>query len=264
MQKVEERESVILLNRGQKIFGVMHRPINQDKYPAILICHGLGGHKSGKFRLYVSLATLLSKAGIGCLRIDFRGSGDSEGEFHEMTLEGEVSDALVGLDFLSKDPHVDPQRIGLFGRSIGGAVAILSAKKFNNIKTLAMWAPVFSGEQWIDKWKLLHTEGLSQEHRIELMRINGQVPGYEFYKQLFSIQMEHELPALEKMALLHIHGKKDNIVDIEHADKYMQYRNPTKAETKFIRLDNSDHDFSDPIEQRVALDETCQWFKRTI
>lgn len=119
MSITEERESIVLTNEGEKIFGVLHLPKGIDKPPCVLVLHGLGGHKTGRFRVYVDLAESLVKAGIAVLRFDFRGSGDSEGSFAEMTLNGEISDALVVLKFLHKDSRIDNQRIGIFGRSMG-------------------------------------------------------------------------------------------------------------------------------------------------
>lgn len=264
MHKSENREAVILENCGQKIFGILHRPLNINKYPALLMCHGLAGHKTGKYRLYVRLAKMLAEAGIAALRIDFRGSGDSEGDFSEMTLEGEITDALKGLEFLRKDPHFDQSSIGMFGRSVGGTVALIAARRHGNIKSIATWAPLFNGEQWLDKWNKLHSMELSPEHRHHMMSVNGQVPGYEFLKQLFSVRMDEELRELENAPLLHIHGELDNIINIEHANRYQELRQKATGENKFILLPRSDHDFSDPREQQIALKETCQWFVDTL
>lgn len=264
MSKSETRESVVLENFGQKIFGVLHRPVHVKKYPAILMCHGLAGHKTGKYRLYVHLAKMLAEAGVASLRIDFRGSGDSEGDFSDMTLEGEVSDALKGLDFLQKDLHLDQSRIGLFGRSVGGTVALMTARRHGGIKSLGTWAPLYDAAQWEDKWKILQSTELTPEHRHHMMSVNGQIPGYEFLKQLFSIKMDEELQALDSAPLLHIQGELDNIVNIEHANRYVIQRQNAKGKNKFIRLPGCDHDFSDPKEQLIALQETCQWFLDTL
>ena len=105
MQKTETREAVVLTNHQDKLFGILNRPLNAaNPCPAVLICHGFGGDKLGKNKLYLKLAQELSKAGIATLRIDFRGCGDSEGDFNEITLEGLISDALTAIDFLKKDP----------------------------------------------------------------------------------------------------------------------------------------------------------------
>lgn len=264
MNKVEERESIVLTNKGQKIFAILHRPLSDSKYPAILMCHGLGGHKTGKYRLYVNLAERLAKASIATLRIDFRGSGDSEGEFAEMTLEEEVSDALKALEFLSQDPHVDPDRIGICGRSFGGAVAVVTARRFESIKSIALWAPVFNAEQWQERWKMVQSQSVSQETKEELIRINGMVPGIEFFKQLFKMRIDHELADLSHIPLLHIQGEKDYIVYLEHAEHYQRCRLAAQAESRFLRLPMSDHDFSYAKEQNIALEETWQWFEKTL
>ncbi|MBA3816529.1 MAG: alpha/beta fold hydrolase [Parachlamydiaceae bacterium] len=260
----ETRESVVLENFGQKIFGILHRPIHVKNYPALLMCHGLAGHKTGKYRLYVILAQMLAKAGIASLRIDFRGSGDSEGDFADMTLDGEVSDALKGLDFLEKDPYIDQSCIGLFGRSIGGTVALIAARRHGGIKSICTWAPLYDTSQWEDQWKILNSIELSPEDRNCMMSINGQIPGHDFLKQLFSVKMEEELKGLESSPLLHIHGELDNIINIEHANRYLLRRQNVMGKNKFIRLPGGDHDFSDPKEQLIALDKTCQWFVDTL
>ncbi|MEX2305295.1 MAG: alpha/beta hydrolase, partial [Waddliaceae bacterium] len=154
MDKYEDRTEIVLENFGEKIFGIFHLPIGIKKPPCVMFCHGLAGHKIGEHRVYVYLAELLSKVGIASLRVDFRGSGDSEGEFSEMTLEGEVSDALVALNFLRESPLVDPERIGIYGRSFGAAVDIIAAKRMGNIRSMALWAPIFDGHQWELAWEM--------------------------------------------------------------------------------------------------------------
>lgn len=260
----EWRECVSLENEGQKIFGVFHRPLNLENFPAILICHGLGGHKVGRYRVYVTLASRLAQMGIGSLRIDFRGSGDSEGDFSDMTIQGEVSDALIALDYLRRQKGVDQQRIGIFGRSLGGLVAVLTAGCDQKIKTMGLWAPIFSGRQWVEKWNLLHSAQLDFSSKQELMTVDGQIPGYDFYKQFFALNTEESVARLSGLPLLLIHGTIDNVVTLDHSEQYLQVRLKGKGETKFIELPASDHDFTHMEERRVALDETCSWFQKTL
>ena len=264
MEKFEEREGVVLENEGQKIFGILHRPPGQGPFPAILICHGLAGHKTGKFRLYVLLAEKLSKLGIASLRFDFRGSGDSEGDFSDMTLESEVSDALVALEYLRNRRDVDNSRIGLFGRSVGGTVALIAARKSGPVKSLATWAPLYDGDQWVDQWEKLHAPEVSEEYRLERMKVNGQVPGVKFFKELFGMKMEEHLQDIAEVPLLHIHGEQDVIVKPHHADRYAKARKSSGSANRFIRLPESDHDFSHGKEQLLALDETANWFAKTL
>lgn len=263
-QHFEIREQVEFKNQGEKIFGMIHHPTDKKKAPAVLFCHGLGGQKIGKHRMYVLLAELLAKAGIASLRFDFRGSGDSEGNFSDMTLAGQVDDALEAFEFLVKQPNIDTNHIGIFGRSFGGAIAVMAAHRFGHVKSIALWAPVFNAAQWEEKWELAEAKKMAEAERLALMRIEGQLPSHSFYKELFSMKLDQELEALINVPMLHIHGIKDPIVNIEHAKKYEAARKNSQAKTKFIRLQQSDHDFTDPEEKANALQITSQWFAETL
>lgn len=264
MERIEEREPLVLTNNGQKIFGVIHRPVNVAKPPVVLMCHGLGGQKVGKGRIYVQLAEKLSAMGIASLRIDFRGSGDSEGDFSAMTVESEVSDALVALDYLKKDSSFDSTRIALFGRSFGGAVAVLAAHRFGAIKSLALWAPVFGSEQWKEMWLKLHSAPIEVRKRNSLFEIEGLSPGYPFFEQLFSLKLQEPLKDLAAVPLLHIHGEKDNVVDLSHADKYREARQHALAKSTFMLLQETDHEFSHQEERHAALEATREWIASTL
>ncbi len=261
---IETRESIVLENEGQKLFGVFHKPLHQKNCPAILICHGLGGNKVGRYRLYVNLSTRLAELGIASLRLDFRGSGDSEGDFSEMTIETELNDARCGLEYIRKRPDIDTSRIGIFGRSLGGLVAVLTAARDKNIKSMGLWAAIFSSSQWVEKWNQLHSAPLDPSSKQELMTVDGQIPGYEFYKQFFNLDTEQTVASLNGLPLLLIHGSIDNVVTLDHTEQYLKVRLKSKGETKFIELPHSDHDFTHLEERRVALDETCRWFRRTL
>lgn len=261
----EVRESVILINENEKIFGVFHTPIESaKKVPAILVCHGFAGQKTGRYRLYVTLAEELAKNGIAVLRIDFRGCGDSEGDFVNTCLTGEVSDAIKGLEFLKNHPLVDSSRLGIFGRSLGGAIAVIAAKKFGSIKSLALWAPMFSAESWHEKWLLLKNANLSAEQMKKMMVMNGQLAGERFLKELFEMRLENELEFLDEVPLLHIQAEMDKIVTPEHGLKYKQFRKKSSNISEFISFANSDHDFSNVQERNEAMNKTVSWFMNTL
>lgn len=265
MQKVENREAITLVNQDQKIFGIIHRPLTQGKSPAIVICPGFGGNKSGKFRLFVTLAQELARLGITVLRFDYRGSGDSEGEFQEITLDGKISDTLLCLDFLAKDSSVDPNRIGIFGRSLGGAIAVLAARRYQHIKSLVLWAPVFHSTPWQELWKSLNASPQGEKNMNQVMPtfLPFQVPNLQFIKEFFKIQLEKELDGLKNVPLLHIHGEQDTIVKVDQAEAYKRAREGV-FDSRFVLLPKADHDFSDSSEQKIAIKETCQWYEKTL
>lgn len=266
MLKHEEREAIMIDHKGQKIFGMLHRPLNQvqSQGPAVVICHGFAGSKIGKYRIYVLLAECLAKAGITALRFDFRGSGDSEGDFSEMTIDGEVGDALKVIEFLRKDSRVDARRIGLLGNSFGGAIAVLAAKE-GNIQSLALLAPLFDSRQWKAKWEAAFSQSSDELAKREVVRaLDGNVPGPGFYKGFFQLNLEREVKALCDIPLLHVHSHKDERVGIAQAEEYERCRKGAGGMTKWMRLEKSDHDFSDVSERARVVEEVARWFTETL
>ena len=115
---------VVFHNHRQQLIGMLHTPDKvETSCPAVVFFHGFTGTKVEPHRIFVKTARRLASAGFYALRFDFRGSGDSEGDFSEMTIGGEVSDAIRSIDVLTEVESVDVGRIGVLGLSMGGCVA---------------------------------------------------------------------------------------------------------------------------------------------
>lgn len=264
MSEIEDREPVILSNQGQKIFGVLHLPKKVKKPPCILICHGLGGHKTGRYRIYVDLAEALIRRGIAAFRFDFRGSGDSEGEFSEVTLTGEVQDALKAFEYLKTEKRIDQERIGVFGRSMGGAVAVISSAQTQQTKSMALWAPMYNGDDWKHMWDMIESGQATEQQSIEMRRINGQVASMEFYAEMFKMRVDEALLKLSCVPLLLMHGINDEVIRHGHSEQYVVLRKHSEADTKFVTLPHADHDFTHAEERKYAIELTSDWFLETL
>lgn len=85
----------------------------------LLICHGNAGNLSegGRALHYAGLGNL----GLGILAFDYRGYGESEGAPGEA---GVYRDAEAAYRYLRDSLGVAPDRIVLFGHSLGSAVAV--------------------------------------------------------------------------------------------------------------------------------------------
>ena len=84
---------------------------------AILFLHGNGGDATRR----LPNAARLRDLGAHVLLLDYRGYGKSDGRPDEA---GVYADARAALDHLTKDRGLPEDRIVVFGRSLGGAVAI--------------------------------------------------------------------------------------------------------------------------------------------
>ncbi len=88
----------------------------------LLFFHGNAGnisHRLESLRIFHGL-------GLNVLIIDYRGFGKSEGR---VSVNGTRIDALAAWDWLEQQKGLTPERIVLFGRSLGGAVAASLAEQ---------------------------------------------------------------------------------------------------------------------------------------
>ncbi len=122
---------------GLSIEGLLSLPAGATgKVPGVVICHPHPRY-GGDMRNNVvrGLAERLVGDGFAALRFNFRGVGNSEGEFNWGS--GETDDADAALDVLSLREEVDASRIGIAGYSFGAAVAIQSAADSTLVQAVA-------------------------------------------------------------------------------------------------------------------------------
>jgi uncharacterized protein len=97
--------------------GAWYLPGADTPGPAVLVCDGNGGDRSGR----VGLAAGLSRLGLSVLLFDYRGYGGNPGTPSE---KGLAADARAAQTWLAQQPEVDPERIVYFGESLGAAVSV--------------------------------------------------------------------------------------------------------------------------------------------
>jgi dienelactone hydrolase len=133
---------------GKKIVGTLNVPDGATKPPAILLLHGFTGSRNEleipavKEGIFARAARMWAEKGVASLRIDFMGSGDSEGDYADTTMEGQVKQALAALDLLAATPEIDKDKLALVGWSMGGAVAsAVAGRTEQELDAVALWAP---------------------------------------------------------------------------------------------------------------------------
>ncbi|MEX1384109.1 alpha/beta hydrolase family protein [Lutibacter sp.] len=118
--------------------GTLTLPNKNGKFPLVILISGSGpqdrdesfmGHKP-----FLVLSDYLTRQGIGVLRFDDRGHGNSTGNFGNATTEDFSKDVLSAIAYLKTRNDVDIKNIGLIGHSEGGIIAPLVA---NNSKDIA-------------------------------------------------------------------------------------------------------------------------------
>lgn len=133
------------------VIGTLETPAG-DPAPVVLLFHGFTGTRdelavTGTDEgVFSRTARLLAEQGIASLRIDFRGSGESPGDFADTTFEGQIADGLAALTWLQSNPAVDGERLAIIGWSQGGLVATGVAGRSGAPDAVALWAAVADPE----------------------------------------------------------------------------------------------------------------------
>jgi alpha-beta hydrolase superfamily lysophospholipase len=248
-----EKEQVVIPVGKERLFGTIHKPISSSRGAAVLFLHGFASNRSGKYRLAYAIAEKLAQGGTTALRIDMRGCGESDGSFEEMTISSLIEDGIAALKWLSEQELVDPERLGILGRSLGAAIAVECAKR---AKSLALWVPFFDAKQWVEM-HALHPKG-------ESLLIDGHEPGQAFLSEISKFSLASSLKGLQDVPILHVHAKKDQILDKRHLDNYLQARGSANELDSLVVLDEADHYFSRPQDRQLLIEETTIWFEKTL
>ncbi len=159
-----QRYIVSYKSEGLKIYALLTVPDGpstnaQDdsrKYPAIIFNHGyIPPTQYQTTERYVAYTDAFSRNGYVLLRPDYRGHGNSErnpsGAYGS---NGYTIDVLNALASLKKYEGVDPNRIGMWGHSLGGFITLRAMVVSKDIKAGVIWAGVVgSYEDLFERWR---------------------------------------------------------------------------------------------------------------
>lgn len=135
------------LSEGYKIYALLTIP-NGDPpaggFPAIVFNHGYIPPDVYKTtERYVHYVDEIAKAGYVVFRIDYRGHDNSEGEatgaYGHPGYQIDVMNAIASIKQL---PEVNPEKIGMWGHSMGGYLTLRAMVISQDVKVGVIWAGV--------------------------------------------------------------------------------------------------------------------------
>jgi pimeloyl-ACP methyl ester carboxylesterase len=117
---------------------------NNKKYPAVLLITGSGKQDRDEnifdHKPFALIADYLTKRGIGVLRVDDRGIGQTTGDFDTSSSEDFAKDVEAGIKYLQSREDVDSKHIGLIGHSEGGMIAPMVTARDKDVTFIVMLA----------------------------------------------------------------------------------------------------------------------------
>ena len=151
--------------------------------PAVLILHGFKGFMHWGF--FPELSRRLAEAGLVAVSFNTSGSGigedletftDTEG-FAKNTYSKELEDLELVREHARALADVDPGRLGLFGHSRGGGVALLHAARRGDYRAVVTWAAIddvdrvdeATKREWRERGHIfIPNARTGQQHRLDL------------------------------------------------------------------------------------------------
>lgn len=127
---------------GLKLDTEIYRPETSGRLPVVILLHGFTGFKEDP--ALVDIARRLAESGIVSVRFTSSGFGGSEGTLvNDYRFSNYRKDADAVYEYISKLSYVDASRLGVYGHSMGGKLAILFTRDHERVKAVCvMSAPV--------------------------------------------------------------------------------------------------------------------------
>ncbi len=238
-------EPVKIKGNEYNLSGTIIKPEGSGNFPAVVFYHGMISQSKPR---YIKRAEKLAENGIASLCFDFRGCGESDGKLGELSLNDWLSDGFVAFDFLASQDFVDPNRVGICGKSFGGYVGSLVSEK-RNVKSMVLQAPAVYADEWADK-KFTWDEEFSKKRKA--------------YRNSENALDNNNIRAIEKFRnpILIIGSELDDTCPRKIVESYFEH---AESEIKkLVWIKGADHALKNENHNQEFIKLIVDWFKKTL
>ncbi|MEO5809181.1 MAG: alpha/beta fold hydrolase [Sphingomicrobium sp.] len=231
---------------GRKV-AMRLRPARDQATPTIVFLPGYASDMAGAKAQAIDL--FCASRGLGCLRLDYSGTGSSPGEFAEGTLACWLDEVLLAIDL-----GVPDGPLILVGSSMGGWLALHAAlRRKDRIAGLLGIAAAPDFTDW----------GFSTDDKMALLR-DGKLERASHDDEPPSVTHRAFWQSGEAMRLLGapidlivpvrlVHGEADQVVPVGVALKLVERLRSSDVQMKLVK--GADHRLSAPHEIHAVLVE---------
>lgn len=257
-------EEVVMIEGSQRtIPATITIPDGPGPFPFVVMYHGTGSNRHEAGNGYDLLAPKLAEAGIASARFDFAGNGDSLVDYKEYTFSSGIADGEDVIAHMRGLESIDGTRLGVMGWSQGGTIAMLTASRRADVKSLATWAGALDMRQSFDN---LYAE--AEKNGFAVMTFEWRPPlnlSLEWFKEAQSTDVAAELGNY-KGPVLALAGSKDDVVPPAVADAIVAAAGG--SDKSKVVIEGADHTFNIFTGDMTAFDQltdaTVDWFRKTL
>lgn len=231
------------------ITGYMYVPQGRGPFPVVILNHGYYDPE-----LYFTgtgtqrEADYLARHGYLAVAPDYRNYGESSaGE--SLLLVGYMEDVLNLVSSVKTIIQADSSRIGLWGHSMGGGIAIKAAVVGNRVKALALFGSVGADETDNYYWN-----GVSRSQVSLIFGLPEQNPGT--YARLSPINYLDAAPPMS----IH-HGEADDVVPIAFSEKLYDKMQKAGRTVEYFTYPDQPHTFQGEGWE-LAMERVLAFFDR--
>lgn len=255
---------------GLKIFGLLTIPKGtppEGGWPAIIFNHGyIPPEQYRTNERYAAYVGGFASKGFVVFKPDYRGHGDSEGEPSGAYFSpGYTIDVLNALSSVRQLKEVNKDRIGMWGHSMGGMIAVRALSVDHSIRAAVIWAGVVVDyPQLINGWRRTNTfrpsqreQAASRSSRVQLIEQYGNPEQQSAFWN--EISPWADLPNIETPIQLH-HARGDEDVPWEFSQSLHDKLQSLKKPNELYLYEKSDHNLSGaPFRQ--AMSRSVKYFQ---
>lgn len=262
------RYYVSYLSEGLKIYALMTVP-NGEKpptgWPVVVFNHGyIPPDVYVTTERYVAYVDLIARNGYIVFRSDYRGHANSEGEAGGAYSRPDYTvDVLNAVASMKIYPDADPDRIGMWGHSMGGYITLRSMVITGDIKAGVIWAGVVgSYSDLLYNWRRGPTASPDSTPRPGSWRstfveqYGSPEENPEFWN---SISANSYLAEISGPIQLH-HGTNDTDVPLDFSETLFYQMLAANQYVELYKYEGDNHNISNYFS--TAMQRTVEFFDR--
>jgi dipeptidyl aminopeptidase/acylaminoacyl peptidase len=264
-----ERHIVSYLSEGLKIYALLTIP-NGEKppggWPVIVFNHGyISPNQYRTTERYVAYVDSLARNGYIVFRSDYRGHDNSEGEATGgYGSPAYTTDVLNAVTSIKNYPDADPDRIGMWGHSMGGHITLRSMVTTQDIKVGVIWAGVVAPyPDLLTRWRLpnhTHPESSATSPRRWREDLVSEYGSPEENPDFWaSISPNTYVADISGPVQLH-HSPADTHVPAEFSETLFAQLQDAEQTVEYYAYENDDHNLSQNFS--VAMTRSIEFFDR--